>query len=129
MKVMQTIWVSDPNREGNCLAACVATYLELPLEKVPHFAEYYPYDKDAWWHFLLGFMAGHGLWAYDIHDVETAQPDEVVFVAGMSERGVMHQVLYKNGVLWHDPHPSQAGILDVREVIKFLPATHDHTPT
>jgi hypothetical protein len=39
-RVDQTILASDPKREGNCLSACVATFLGRPLEEVPHFAEY-----------------------------------------------------------------------------------------
>lgn len=125
----QTILATDPERQGNCLSACVATYLRRPLEEVPHFAEYVPDRKDAWWDMLIGYMAGHGLWAYELESPEGAEPDEIVFVMGMSARGVCHQVLYRNGVLWHDPHPSKAGIVDVREVIKWHPVRHDHTPT
>jgi hypothetical protein len=52
------------------------------------------------------------------------------FVAGKSPRGVMHQVLYRYGRLWHDPHPSRDGILDVAEVLAFRPLTSfDHEPS
>jgi hypothetical protein len=128
VRVDQTILASDPKRQGNCLSACVATYLGRPLDEVPHFAEYASDRKDAWWDCLIGYMAGHGLWAYDI-GLSDAEPGEVVFVMGMSPRGVCHQVLYRDGALWHDPHPSRGGILDVREVIRWRPVRHDHAPT
>ena len=38
--VDQTIFVGDPQRPGNCVAACVATLLDLPLDRVPHFIEF-----------------------------------------------------------------------------------------
>ncbi|GAA4123305.1 hypothetical protein GCM10022215_29880 [Nocardioides fonticola] len=135
-RVDQTILAGDPKRLGNCVAACVATYFGIPLDAVPHFIEY---DGGAttdgsegstgWWYMLLGFMASRGLWVVELDEVTDAEPGEVVFVAGMSERGVHHQVLYRDGVLWHDPHPSRAGVLDVREVLAWRPARHDHQPT
>lgn len=127
--VDQTILASDPNRQGNCLPACVATYLGVPLEEVPHWAEYQTDDPGAWWHHWLGFMAGHGLWPTELDDPGDAQPGEVVFVCGPSERGVLHQVLYRDGRLFHDPHPSRAGLLAVTEVLAWRPVRHDHQPT
>lgn len=124
--VDQTILASDPERRGNCLSACVATYLGVDLEQVPHFAEYLPDEGDSWWHLFIGFMAGHGVWPVELDDPSDAEPSEVVFVCGPSERGVLHQVLYRDGGLWHDPHPSRAGLLAVSEVIVFRRIRHDH---
>lgn len=89
--VDQTILADDPARQGNCLAACVATFLGIPLHQVPHFAEYPAgefCEGDAWWHLLIGFMAGHGLAAVELDDPSDADPDEIVFVCGPSPRGV-----------------------------------------
>jgi len=134
MNITQTILATDPKREGNCLPACVATALDIPLEKVPHFIEFGIQingegDRIAWWSIFLGFMAGHGLWPVHLETPEQAETGEVVFVMGMSPRGVCHQVLYRDGQLWHDPHPSKDGVTDVREVIVWRPAEHDHQPT
>jgi hypothetical protein len=127
--VDQTILATDPNRQGNCLSACIATYLDVPLDQVPHFAEYLPDEGDAWWHLFIGFMAGRGLWPVQLDDPHDALPGEVTFVCGPSERGVLHQVLYRDGVLFHDPHPSRAGLLGVTEVLVWRPIRHDHEPT
>ncbi len=137
MTVDQTIFASDPNRPGNCVSACAATHLGLPLDAVPHFIEQVPGSTvdgsegaDGWWWLLIGFMAGAaGLWPTELDSIDDGHPDEVLWVAGPSPRGVLHQVLYRNGALWHDPHPSRDGVLEVREVIAWRPATHDHTPT
>ncbi len=126
---------------GNCVAACVASILGVPLDRVPHFIEFGVQFGDSedvkevshgsnWWAMMLGFLAGRGLWVVELDKVTDADPDEFVLVAGMSPRGVMHQVVYREGRLWHDPHPSRAGVLDVREVlaVRALPG-FDHEPT
>lgn len=135
--VTQTI-VQGDSRPGNCLAACVATYLGRPLSDVPHFVEtgaaLYAHevgegeDRVAWWAMLIGYMAACGLSPWQLQHVEAGEPGEVLFVAGMSVRGLMHQVLYRDGVMMHDPHPSRAGLIDIREVLAWRPARHDHSP-
>lgn len=140
-RVDQTIFVDDPKRKGNCVAACVATVLGEPLDRVPHFIEFgiaYGDSEDVkevshghnWWAMLLGYLAGKGYWPVELDSLRDADAHELVLVAGMSPRGVVHQVIYRSGRLWHDPHPSRAGVLDVREVlaIRSLPG-FDHTPT
>lgn len=140
-RVDQTIFVTDTARKGNCVAACVATFLDLPLNAVPHFIEFgiaYGDSDDvgaasagnAWWAMQLGFMAGRGWWPVELGSVTDGEAGEILFVAGNSPRGVMHQVLYRDGRLWHDPHPSRDGITDIAEVLAFRPLSHfDHTPT
>lgn len=128
--VDQTILAADPARQGNCLAACVATYLALPLEKVPHFGEYDLEDEPgAWWHLLVGYMAGHGLWPVQLNDPADAEPGEAVFVTGPGPRGVMHTVIYRDGALWHDPHPSRDGVVAIGAATVWRRVTHDHKPS
>ena len=140
-QVDQTIFADDPKRKGNCVAACVATLLGEPLDRVPHFIEFgiaYGDSEDVkevshgnnWWAMMLGFLAGRGLWVVELDAVTDADPDELMLVAGMSPRGVVHQVIYREGRLWHDPHPSRAGVLDVREVLAIRPLSgFDHAPS
>lgn len=131
--VTQTLLHGQSDRPGNCLAACVATFLQRPLEEVPHFIEQGMELGDSedsgpmWWVMLIGYMAGHGYWPVELDSIDDAEPGEAVFVMGMSPRDVMHQVIYRDGRLWHDPHPSRAGILDIREVLAWRPVRHDHT--
>lgn len=140
-RVDQTILADDPKRKGNCVAACVATILGLSLSEVPHFIEFGIAYGDSenvkevshgnnWWAMMLGFLAGRGLWVVELDKVTDADTHEFVLVAGMSPRGVVHQVVYREGRLWHDPHPSRAGVLDVREVLAVRPLPgFDHEPT
>ena len=141
LRVDQTIFMDDPKRKGNCVAACVATVLGIPLAQVPHFIEFgiaYGDSEDVqtvssgnnWWAMMLGFLAGRGLWVVELDKVTDADRHEFVLVAGMSPRGVVHQVVYREGRLWHDPHPSRDGVLDVREVLAVRPLPgFDHEPT
>lgn len=138
--VTQTILHGQGDRPGNCLSACVATYLARPLEDVPHFVETGEQlyrnelgrdageDRIAWWAMLIGYMAAMGLWPVQLDSVDDADPGETVFVAGPSTRGVLHQVLYRDGELFHDPHPSRAGLVSISEVLAWRPSWHDHDP-
>lgn len=39
---------------------------------------------------------------------------EFYIACGKSARGVMHAVIYSRGQMVHDPHPSDAGVSEVR---------------
>ena len=147
MKVAQTIRADDPERLGNCVSACVATFLDIPLAQVPHFLEQGEFvhkealgrqgldpeipDVSCWWAWWCGFMAGHRLGPVRLENVTDAEPGEIVFVSGPTNRTALHhQVLYRDGELWHDPHPSRVGVLEITEVLAWRPiAGYDHAPT
>ena len=146
-RVDQTILHGDPQRLGNCFAACVATATGKALHEVPHFVEWGQYlhngqqrddedtDRKCWWAMFVGYTIALGLHPVALQSIHDADADELVFVSGPSARGVMHQVLYRNAELWHDPHPSREGILSIDSddlifVLRPLPtAGHDHEPT
>lgn len=118
----QTIFVdpANPKQIGNCLQAVIASVLELPLDEVPHFAQV---DEDTegavnWWAYLLAWLRDRG-WRLD----GTIMPDpgEVYLASGPSPRGVKHIVAYQHGRLLHDPHPSEAGLLEVQGRLVLRP--------
>lgn len=146
-KIDQTIFASDPQRPGNCYAACLATFLGVELEDVPHVVEIGQYlqggqlkiedgapeaDTKCWWAMTVGFMAGHGYWPERLADLGDAAEGELVFVGGPGPRGVGHQVIYRDRELWHDPHPSRGGLLSIEidDLIVWRPlGRFDHAPT
>ena len=148
-RVDQTILHDDPKRPGNCFAAAVASALGKPLSEVPHFVEWGQWlyngerkvddlasaeaDRKCWWAMFLGYVTALGLWPETIDGLDDAAAGEIVFVSGPSPRGLPHQVLYRDGHLWHDPHPSRAGVVTLDEemwVLRQMPASgHDHDPT
>ena len=131
----QTIFHTNPERLGNCYAACVAEFLHLDIDQVPHFVEQgiiltqEPGDTTGWWALSVGFMWAHHLTPVRLDSLDDAESGEIVFASGPSPRGVPHQVLYRDGALYFDPHPSCAGITEVTEVMRYARVhAHNHDP-
>ncbi len=100
---------------GNCLAACMASLLEIPLWMVPPFDQMFGrrdwYGRQDEWlerMFQLEFCREDG------HPVDKLP--EFYIAVGRSSRGVLHAVIYSSGALVHDPHPSNEGIISVESV-------------
>lgn len=104
--VDQSILSGDPlGRPGDCLRACVATILDLPLRSVPHFLE--P-DVGGWWARFTSYMDGRGLAVLAL-----GEPlDGVLGIGnGRSPRGDHnHAVVTLGPEVAHDPHPTRRGL-------------------
>lgn len=90
-------------RKGNCLSACLASILEIPLQLVPDFAA----DTDSDEEFLLAvdaWLAKKGLRYRQVAVGETA-PVGYHTTEGLSPRGGQHAVVAKDGAPVWDPHP------------------------
>lgn len=131
--VKQTI-IYNEHTEGNgdCVTACYASILELPLWMVPQ------------WHHMYGrpdYMKRQQEWLRTMFDMEEVsihlgslgqvldeddQEDydnlpEFYIAIGPTVRGGHHAVVYSNGKLVHDPHSSDLGLTKVIEVRYFRP--------
>lgn len=53
---------------------------------------------------------GYEMRFYDL-DWYKNNPDKPYMVSGMSPRGFQHVCIYKNGELFHDPHPDGTGLV------------------
>ena len=99
--------------KGNCLAACVASILELPIEVVPNFAEHGFLDGVRAWLKQLGFELVR---VYPTGEASIFANAPAI-VAGWSPRGggKQHAVVGRSDSggleVLHDPHPSRAGII------------------
>ncbi len=109
--VQQTIMHDPENGQyGNCMQACVASLLELPLDAVPHFL-----DGDAdginprWWDRFVEFLDGFGLYPAD-KEAGNGAPCWDHLASGVSPRGTHHQVIRNGFDLVHDPHPDGGGV-------------------
>lgn len=93
---------------GNCLAASLASMLDIPLWMVPPFEQMF--GRTDWqtrinqWLKKLGYEYVY----HDGHPVE--ELPEFYIASGRSPRGVYHACVYRKGALIHDPHYSDAGI-------------------
>lgn len=109
---------------GNCTEACVASILEIPLSKVPDI-QLLAEERDVWWGQALIDLfrdRGWGLVLCNVHGwprQERARlaPQGHVIAGGPSPRARPdeedhpgHSVVYKDGELAHDPHPSREGL-------------------
>ena len=116
---------------GNCLQAAVASLLDLELDQVPHFAVY------------VDWFAAMRRWARDREGDFTYFPLPVpeqyvdawdrivewgrdhhayVLLSGPSPRGPFWHIVVGNVDLEvvHDPHPSRAGLVEVRDAIVYI---------
>lgn len=124
--VDQTIF----GKGGNCLAACIASIFEYPLQDVPNFCG--DYDDNSWFHALNDWLLRQGFVAV-MFKTQEAVLDHLwlrgafCIVSGTTERGLSHATVWQNEKCVHDPHPSRAGLLEIEDVIVFVslnPANH-----
>jgi hypothetical protein len=106
--------------DGNCLAACVASLLHLDITEVPNFCQG---QEEGWFGRMLDWLRPLGLAAFWFKGPPTHHLAECpVIVSGVSPRGPwLHAVIWRDGAIVHDPHPSRAGIGDVEDTIVFVP--------
>lgn len=104
---------------GNCLAACIASLLELPIEEVfdiPNGGH-----DSRYWEIVDEWLAARGLGlAYvtvrsggELTGTTVRIPGTYYMAWGQSPRGLAHSVIYSRGELAHDPHPDRTGIKSV----------------
>lgn len=94
---------------GNCYAACWASLLEVQLVEVPAFEDL-P-DDGSWWNETIDWLKERGL-ALHYSYLDEVPAGTHVMACGPSPRGSWgHSVIYLDGKLAFDPHPSGAGLV------------------
>lgn len=118
MKPVDQTQFHEPGKSrGNCQQAAVASLLGLSLDEVPNFID----QPEGFWPSFRKFIRSRGLDEILFDGTERCFP--CYYLAyGPSPRGVSHAVVYKDGALAHDPHPSRAGILKVETVHLLVPS-------
>jgi hypothetical protein len=120
--------------EGNCLAACVASILELDIADVPNFCA--DQSDGSWLRKLADWLAEEGMCAVHASFVDgdpgvVPAPEDLAtmaswmklrrigfaIVSGYTERGLSHSTVWFDGELVHDPHPSQNPLINVVDMI------------
>lgn len=111
---------------GNCLQACIASVLELPLADVPNFAIFGsdPATGDEnpeWWREICKWsrsrgiepiwLDGNGSW------FKTFPGFTIAF--GDTASGSKHCVVMKGGTLTHDPLPDGRGVVSIDGAMTF----------
>jgi hypothetical protein len=102
---------------GDCMRACIASLLDLPIIDVPHFfeggCESRVFDQR-----VAAFLSTHGLMeiqldpSYARYVMRQRRQPCYHLMYGDTERGTYHAVVGLSGKMVHDPHPSKAGIIE-----------------
>lgn len=120
--IFQTIH-SDPtdSKRGNCVQAATASILELDLNDVPNFIALT--KPEEWEIHFRKFLKQYGFMGLRITGEYIA--DCYYLVVGKTNRSddVRHMVVYHDGELAHDPHPSNDGLTEVTDTFLLVP--HD----
>jgi len=118
---MKPIIQTDTSFEtGNCGEACLASILEIELSDIPPFHNPDdPSDGHYYCRKLRNFLNQFGLSYIDVemqdgHDPTDFFKDCWIIAGGPSPRGTeewhRHAVVWRNGKIVHDPHPSNNGL-------------------
>jgi hypothetical protein len=109
---------------GNCLAAVVASLLDLTIEEVPNFEVLG--DEEGLWKLVLGaFFKQHGYfiepyaplyWHYVRDKTFPAGVENVPYICYGEVAGVPHVAIYANQKLVHDPTPKSGGLDKITDV-------------
>ena len=103
---------------GNCLAASVASILEVPLAIV---GDLPPNDLRYPLLHEIAYSYGYDVLCVSNRGNRILAPSGYHIASGRSDRDLMHAVVYKDGILAHDPHPSRSGIHAVLRWYLFRP--------
>lgn len=113
----------EAGTHGNCQQAAIASLLELPLEDVPDFM--HPngeYEPSGFWERFFAFCRSRGYEPYErFYDRGEPTFRGYYLAYGTSPRGVEHAVVYHDGKLAHDPHPSRGGIEKATTICILVP--------
>lgn len=113
--------------QGNCLSACLASLLNLPLTEVPNFFEACNWDEHKsdlkWAKAVEKFLAdfGLGIMEFSYHPSFSVLLQGKYMVSGPSPRGYNHAVIYEKGRLVFDPHPEGGGLIKEEGVSLLYP--------
>ena len=105
---------------GNCYAAAIASLLEIPITEVPNVETLFHIEGQLWLDVMLKFLESKG---YKLQTKSVTEDGYYYIASGDSPRGVKHSVIYFNGKMVHDPHPTREGLLSIDYYERLMPIT------
>lgn len=135
---VEAVGKPDPARydqpTNGCWVACIAGLTGIPLDELAPLipaADEGDYEalsrRGAEYHnAVIAKMHAHG---WTLAYLGTRVPAGYSIASGQSPRGILHAVIAKDGVLWHDPHESRAGceIKEYEVVLRLAAVTACYT--
>ncbi len=116
---MKPVYQTKFGDEGNCLEACLASLLEIPIEDVPTL-EPQPGDTVHWIDKMNNFLRQYGITTMFFQPNLPVPKNTYYLISGISPRGLDHATIGKNGVIVHDPHPDGGGVDPVTDICIFV---------
>lgn len=124
MKPVDQIIHNPPEQIGTCFRACIASVLEIDVDDIPHLEKMMYYKKAGYWKgkfYKWAYDLGYGVCEWELNfihsfddypDAIAIPSDEILIASGRSPRhdSANHSVVWKDGEILHDPHPSRDGL-------------------
>lgn len=116
LKQSRVIEIKDDGTlvRGNPLATIIACFLNLnDPEEAIQIQNYYPENgskNDASWVLILSYWLEERGYDWGVLK-DHLYDNEPYIVYGEDRYGMTHACIYKNGALWHDPHPDGEGLI------------------
>lgn len=113
---------AEKETRGNCLITAYASFLDLNVSDCPQIQLFFDVKKPAnfWMQTVELWLKHYGYrevaWLPEFEPINHGHVD-YYFGVGKSARGVHHIVIYKDGEMVFDPHPSKTGLLNITEWI------------
>lgn len=109
---MKPVYQTRFRDKGNCVQAAIASYFELDLEDVPDFVTTYGDDWSIAFDEWLNQKYKLTVYFHPYHKKQLVSGWGLQI--GMSPRGLSHMVVTHDGIMMHDPHPSNRGLISIR---------------
>lgn len=108
--------MTDQRTDDDCLVCCLSWVLGLPYEEVPHFVRDF---GGMWMEELREWLDDRGL---EIVSMDNHWPRKGVYLAdGWTDRETSHMTVWRGVEMVFDPHPSRAGLTNVRRTYWLMP--------
>lgn len=106
---MKTVDQTIVGENGNCMAACIASLLEIEIDEIPNLSE------EGWLSRLNEWLGNFGLFYMELSLPQTYWSGMKYWgyhtICGKSPRGLLHAVVGLQGKMVHDPHPEKSGLI------------------
>ena len=100
---------------GNCMMTTYACYFDLDVTAVPNIEDLFDSKPTGFWFSVLSLWLKQYCYKeekyYENDPYLTEGFKDYYFACGSTNRGTKHQVIYKEGKLFHDPYPLGEGLI------------------
>ena len=118
MKPLKQKYLHIPDKQhGDCWRTCIASILECDIDLFPYHNGDIDWEDEYQEVCTILESIGYEYSSIPVHllregDLDSPDTQGYVIAVGKSSRGVLHSVVWKNG-LAHDPHPDSNGLCDI----------------